>query len=200
MHLAHRRPQPARPLPVDLAELAVAIAVGVGLGVLLPEELQGDPDALQLAVDPPAVRPDPVSHRVAISNNRLLRIGDRQVSFHYTDYRDGNQRKTMTLTAQEFIRRFLLHVLPPRFHRIRYYGFLANRARQQNVAHCRQLLNAVPPPVPVRDDPTAADYRDRYEALTGRSLRACPRCQHGRMSIIESLVGCRDRPPILDTS
>ena len=140
------------------------------------------------------------THRVAISDNRLLAMDDGHVSFRYTDYRNGHQQKTMTLTAEEFIRRFLLHVLPPCFHRIRYYGFLANRTRQQKVARCRQLLNAVPPPEPVSNATAPADYRDRYEALTGRSLRACPRCQDGQMLVIEHLAGLYHHPAILDTS
>ena len=71
------------------------------------------------------------THRVAISNNRLLDIEDGQVRFRWKDYRHHNRQKTMTLTAEEFIRRFLLHVLPDGFQRIRYYGFLGNRYRKQ---------------------------------------------------------------------
>ena len=140
------------------------------------------------------------THRVAISNNRLLAMDAGQVTFRYTDYRDDHQRKTMTLTAGEFIRRFLLHVLPPRFHRMRYYGFLANRTRQRKVALCRHLLHVAPPPEPADDDTALADYRDQYEALTGRSLRACPRCQDGQMLVIEHLARHCHHPVILDTS
>jgi hypothetical protein len=80
------------------------------------------------------------THRVAISNNRLLDIEDGQVQFRYKDYRQDNQQKVMPLSADEFIRRFLLHVLPDGFHRIRYYGFLGNRYRQQKLACCRRFL------------------------------------------------------------
>jgi hypothetical protein len=83
------------------------------------------------------------THRVAISNNRLLAIDESKVRF-------ANQQKTMTLAANEFIRRFLLHVLPDGFQRIRYYGYLANRYREQKLARCRQLL-AMPEPVPPDD-------------------------------------------------
>jgi hypothetical protein len=72
------------------------------------------------------------THRVAISNNRLLDIEGDQVQFKWKDYRHGDQIKTMTLSADEFIRRFLMHVMPNGFHRIRYYGFLGNRYRNQN--------------------------------------------------------------------
>jgi hypothetical protein len=100
--------------------------------------------------------------RVAISNNRLLSMDDRAVRFRWKDYRDGNHQKTMTLDANEFIRRFLIHVLPDGFHRIRYFGFLGNCHRAQKVARCRELLGMVPPQ-PAADPP--ADHRDRFEAL-----------------------------------
>src|SRR6266849_8366456 len=83
------------------------------------------------------------THRVAISNNRLLSMDNGKVRFRWKDYRDGNRQKTMTLDGAEFIRRFLLHVLPDGFHRIRYYGFLGNRYRQEKLQRCRQLLGMV---------------------------------------------------------
>jgi hypothetical protein len=91
----------------------------------------------------------------------------------------------MTLDADEFIRRFLLHVLPDGFQRIRHYGLLGNRARDVNLAHCRELLNAPTPRPPVLTALT--DARDRYEALTGRSLRVCPVCLVGAMRRIDIL-------------
>ena len=105
----------------------------------------------------------PNTHRIAISNQRLRSLDDGSVRFRYTDYRSNGaaRHKTMTLAATEFIRRMLLHVLPPGFHRIRYYGFLANRARQQKLAECRRALCAPPPPAP-QQDAEVADYRDRY--------------------------------------
>jgi len=138
------------------------------------------------------------THRVAISNNRLLAIDEGKVRFHWKDYRNGNQQKTMTLAADEFIRRFLLHVLPDGFQRIRYYGFLANRYREHKLARCRQLL-AMPEPVPP-DDQAAGNYRDQYQELTGISLTECPACQRGRMVIIEVLQPAKPCRPIYDTS
>ena len=91
-----------------------------------------------------------IHHRVAISNNRLVGIEEGKVRFRWKDYRNSNRRKTMTLAADEFIRRFLLHVLPKGFQRIRYYGFLANRYCEQKLARCRQLL-AIPQPEPPDD-------------------------------------------------
>ena len=125
------------------------------------------------------------THRVAISNNRLLDIAEDKVTFRYKDYRHDAQQKTMTLEAEEFIRRFLLHVLPEGFQRIRYYGFLANRYREQKLARCRELLDMPAPEPPAFE--AAKDYRERYEELTGSSLWECPVCHQGRMLVIEIL-------------
>jgi hypothetical protein len=125
------------------------------------------------------------THRVAISNNRLLDLDNGQVAFEWKDYRAAGQVKTMTLSAEEFIRRFLLHVLPDGFQRIRYYGFLGNRYRKQKLEQCRRLLG-----MPNRSDPRNTadrDYRDQYEELTGISLHQCPHCKQGRMVMIEIL-------------
>lgn len=136
------------------------------------------------------------THRVAISNNRLLDIENGQVCFEWKDYRAGGQVKTMSLSADEFIRRFLLHVLPDGFQRIRYYGFLGNRYRKQKLEQCRRLLG-----MPNRAAPTKTaeqDYRDRYEELTGLSLRQCPACKKGRMVTVEILprLPCKSAPSI----
>ena len=85
------------------------------------------------------------THRVAISNNRLVSMDDSKVhASAWKDYRDDNRQKTMTLEAGEFIRRFLIHVLPDGFHRIRYYGFLSNCHRARKLARCRELLGMAP--------------------------------------------------------
>ena len=140
------------------------------------------------------------THRVAISNHRLLDIEAGNVTFRWKDYRDGHANKTMTLAAEEFIRRFLLHVLPSGLKRIRYYGFLGNRHRQAKLARCRQLLKMHPPAPAAPEAQVSRDYRDRYEALTGRSLHRCPRCQHGRMRVIEALAPAASSAPLFDTS
>lgn len=138
------------------------------------------------------------THRVAISNNRILGIEDGAVRFRWKDYRHSNRQKVMIVSADEFIRRFLLHVLPDGFHRIRYYGFLGNRHRAQKLVHCRDLLGM---PIPEPPDSRATkDYRDRYEDLTGHSLRKCPACHHGQMIIIETFDGVTGPPPYWDTS
>jgi len=140
------------------------------------------------------------THRVAISNHRLVDIEDGHVKFSWRDYRDDNQQKTMTLLSEEFIRRFLLHVLPSGFHRIRYYGFLGNRYRKEKLAHGRQLLGMVPPSLDASTPTAPEDYRDRYEKLTGRSLRECPICHQGRMIIVKLLAKTRASPVTQDTS
>jgi hypothetical protein len=112
------------------------------------------------------------THRVAIANSRLVGLDQGRVSFRWKDYRHHDKSKLMTLSADEFIRRFLLHTLPDGFHRIRHYGLFANGHRAAKLAQCRLLLAAATPPTP---DPTA-DYRQRYRCLTGRSLDICPGC------------------------
>jgi hypothetical protein len=129
------------------------------------------------------------THRVAISNNRLLDIEDDQIQFHWKDYRDNNRQKTMTLAAEEFIRRFLLHVLPDGFQRIRYYGFLSNRDRDEKLALCRQLLGmpALDLQPVAGDPPSDYDYNHVLEQLRS-SLAKCPVCQQGRMIVVEVLA------------
>lgn len=137
------------------------------------------------------------THRVAISNNRLLDIEDGRVRFRWKDYRNKKHHKTMTLTAEEFIRRFLIHVLPDRFQRIRYYGFLSNRYRRQKLAQCRKLIGSSVDHTSAKVSEQPKDYRDRYEQLTGSSLRQCPFCRQGIMVKVEEIP---PDPAILDTS
>lgn len=132
------------------------------------------------------------THRVAISNNRLVEFADGQVAFRWKDYRQESQPKVMRLDTAEFTRRFLLHVLPSRLQRIRHYGLLANCHREVKLQQSRQLL-AVPPPPPPEEP---ADYLDRYQRLTGISLRDCPQCGKGQMVRVESfLPGTLPRGP-----
>src|ERR1035441_7599405 len=130
------------------------------------------------------------THRVAISNRRLVAADDGGVSFRWKDYRiKGPGRwKTMTLTPHEFIRRFLMHVLPKGFHRIRHYGLLANGNRAANIAHARKLL-AMPPKEPETDETAKAAEPDVPSVLP----RPCP-CCGGRMFIIETFArGCEPK-------
>ena len=102
----------------------------------------------------------------------------------------------MALAVDEFIRRFLLHVLPEGFQRIRYYGFLGNRYRDEKLARCRQLL-AMPQPLGCGE---SGGYRDHYEEITGSSLIECPACHRGRMIVINVLSPTQPSPPIRNTS
>jgi hypothetical protein len=138
------------------------------------------------------------THRIAISNNRLLSIDDGKVRFRWRDYRNRNHLGTMTLTAEEFIRRFLLHVLPEGFQRIRYYGFLCNRYREQNLRRCRELLGMATetPPAVGRSN----DYRDHYEAVVGVCLKECPVCHHGHMILVEVIPKPSTHRPRWDSS
>ncbi len=133
------------------------------------------------------------THRVAISNRRLLALEAGQVSFQWKDYRDGQQQKVMTVSADDFIRRFLQHSLPPGFQRIRYYGFLANCHRATQLELCRHLLAA-----PSHDLlPHPAHYPDFYLQLTGMNLRLCPCCG---CAILLRLALPASQPQAADTS
>jgi Putative transposase len=119
------------------------------------------------------------THRVAIANRRLMTLDERGVTFRYKDYRRNGQARyrTMTLAPDEFIRRFLLHVLPKGFHRIRHYGLLASATCKANIAHAKELIAAPLPAIEAStepDDAAATDHRP-----------PCP-CCGGRMIIVES--------------
>jgi Putative transposase/Transposase zinc-binding domain len=111
------------------------------------------------------------THRVALANSRLTRLADGQVDFTWKDYRQHGKTKVMTLAADEFIRRFLLHAVPDGFHRIRHIGFLANGHRTAKLALCRALLAA-----PTPDPPPPENYRERTRRLTGQALDVGPHC------------------------
>jgi predicted Zn-ribbon and HTH transcriptional regulator len=123
------------------------------------------------------------THRVAISNHRLLTLDSTHVAFNWRDYRHSNQVRTMTLEPDEFIRRFLLHVLPPGFVRIRHYGLLSNSLREQKLATCRLLLGACSPlNLPKSETP---DSKDRYGCSTQEAIDLCPQCHQGRLLPVE---------------
>lgn len=144
------------------------------------------------------------THRVAIANHRIVKIKDGRVTFRYRDRADGDKYKNMTIDAQEFIRRFLLHVLPDSFQRIRHFGFLANRCKKQELVRCRERLGlcAALPPIP------AETMQEKMLRLTGVEVTVCPCCKQGRMRwVLElpmlSVCFSRDpplMPEVLDTS
>jgi len=120
------------------------------------------------------------THGVAISNRRLVALHDGQVSFRYKDYADHQPSKVLTLQTPEFIRRFLLHTLPRGFVRIRYYGFLANRQRNERLEHCRRLLGVTPAPAEATNEKTLHAEADPQEPC-----QRCPACQRGKLVVIE---------------
>ena len=133
------------------------------------------------------------THRVAISNSRLLALDERAVSFRYKDYRrNGRERfRTMTLAPDEFIRRFLLHVLPKGFHRIRHYGLLASATCKANIARAKELIAAPLPSI----DPSAVQEITDVAAPAADDRSPCP-CCGGRMIIVESFrPGGQPRAP-----
>lgn len=180
--LLHRKPLSRRFHTLVQHELTEAFQSGT---LTLPAAIGQDSVALDLLlarasktdwhtyVKPPFGGPGQVlaylaayTHRIAISNRRLLAFDGESVTFRYRDHRDGNAQKSMRLPATELLRRFLTHVVPPRFVRIRYYGFLANRDRAAHIARARELIGARKP-------------CRRPEPLI--PLRRCPRCLAGIM-------------------
>jgi hypothetical protein len=131
------------------------------------------------------------THRVAISNRRLIGMKDGNVSFVWKDYAAGCRQRVMTISAVEFLRRFLLHVLPKGFVRIRYYGFMANRCRKEKIALCRQLL--APQPASESD---VIDEDRGPQTTSGASPQKCPACREGTLVCILTFEAGRS-PPIL---
>jgi len=128
------------------------------------------------------------THRVAIANRRIIALADGRVSFHYKDYADGNQVKTLTLPAVEFLRRFLTHVLPPGYIRIRHYGFLANHDRARHLAACRTALRLAPgAPTALTEQADDGKPDDQADPLAGQR---CPACHIGIMTVLRRY----DRP------
>lgn len=125
-------------------------------------------------------------HRIAISNSRILAYDGTDVTFRYKDRADRNNVKTRTLSGPIFARRFLQHVLPPRFVRIRHYGLLAAR-RRKDLAHCRELLCAAPAPHKEKDP----SWVTAFERLFGRNPLLCPKCKAGILEIREVLPPMR---------
>jgi hypothetical protein len=137
------------------------------------------------------------THRVAISNNRTINVENGRVTFTYRDRRNNDTRKTMTLKAEEFIRRFLLHVLPDGFVRIRHFGFLANRYKKENIERCRELLN-VTEQAPTNSEKSAQELMIE---LTGIDITLCPCCGKGSMrTVYEIPAPWNAYPKYIDSS
>jgi hypothetical protein len=127
------------------------------------------------------------THKAAISNHRLVDLADGRVSFQWKDYAHGGRQGIMTLDSVEFVRRFLMHVLPPGFVRVRHYGLLANRHRQEKLARCRELIRMAVTPqaetAPSKSDPVTSTVPE----TTVTPTRVCPQCGSGRMIVIAEI-------------
>lgn len=136
------------------------------------------------------------THRVALSNNRIINVEDGRVTFTYRDRKNADMRKTMTLKAEEFIRRFLLHVLPQGFVRIRHFGFLANRYKKVNIQKCRELIDNTQQPLKCPEKTT----QELMLQLTGVDISVCPCCKKGTLRIIREIIPLWKLKPYMDSS
>lgn len=116
-------------------------------------------------------------NRVGISNNRILKLESGNVTFKWRDYRDGNKEKLMTATANEFIRRFLIHILPDRFTKIRHFGLLSSRDKKKRLSLCKKLTNTLVNLKPKEKTP----YIQLFKKLTGKDFAICPCCGIGHL-------------------
>ena len=130
------------------------------------------------------------THRVALSNDRILKVQNSLVTLSYRDRKDQDRKKALPLEAHEFIRRFLLHVLPEGFMRVRHFGFLANRSKKQALTQCRKLLGANPASL----QSPSESAKDLLLRITGIDLNRCPSCHNGTMIVVAEL------PPISSSS
>lgn len=130
------------------------------------------------------------THRIAISNNRILTFNNGTVTFRWRDYSDGSEQKTMALKVDEFIRRYLLHVLPNRYVRIRHFGLLANRRRKDNITLCRELLGTCIPTTKEKET-----WQEQLLRICGIDVTTCPVCRKGRMFRVDELLPSRCHSP-----
>jgi len=170
------------------------------------EALKGDPSFNKFLTDlyqqewvvyakPPLKRVEQVmeylgryTHRVALSNDRLVNLEGKQVTLRWRDSRDGDKIKFLTLEVFEFIRRFLLHVLPDRFVKIRHYGLLSNRGRKRKLQQCQKLLGALNHEEP--EESPQETWEDLLTRIMGIDPRVCPFCGQGKMIRREVLPAC----------
>jgi hypothetical protein len=128
------------------------------------------------------------THRIALSNDRLVKLEDNRVTFRWRDSSDNNKIKLLTIEAFEFIRRFLLHVLPNQFVKIRYYGILSHRSRRGKLLRCKRLLGMMASEEP--DQSPKETWQDLLTRITGIDPRICPHCRKGKMIQRETLLPC----------
>lgn len=180
-----------------LESLERTVSTGTaGVGAPLGERLLRQAAAKEWVVysKAPMAGPDQVlrylgryTHRIAIGNERLVALEDGRVAFRYRDRRRRNARRVMTLDANDFVQRFLRHVLPRGFVRIRHFGLQANAQRASLMAQARELLAAPSPPAP---QPLREPWNDVLRRLTGRDPLRCPFCETGTLHIVAGAIPC----------
>jgi hypothetical protein len=133
------------------------------------------------------------THRVAISNNRILSCENDKVKFKWRDYADKNKEKIMEITTEEFIRRFIMHILPSKFVKIRHYGILSNRNRSTKLEKCKKLTGAND--IRIEDSIKKLTIAEILLKLTGKDINICPCCKIGKMILKEKLILKGYSPP-----
>jgi len=133
------------------------------------------------------------THRVALSNERIVEVKGNRVSIRYRDSADSDKIKLMTLEAFEFIRRFLLHILPDHFVKIRHYGILSNRNRKTKLLRCKELLGV--PLERAGEEMDKPGWEELLARITGIDPRMCPHCGKGKMVLKEVLLPTPNRSP-----
>jgi len=133
------------------------------------------------------------THRIAISNERIVSVTEGHVRFRYRDRRRGNRVGLLTVTGSEFVRRFLLHVVPKRFVRLRHYGLFANAHRSRRIGEARLALGA--PAVPRPPKQPVESWKDLYRRITGREPDRCPVCSRGTLRVVATLASAHSVTP-----
>jgi len=130
------------------------------------------------------------THRIAISNHRILSVKNGLVTFSYKDYKNGNKKDSLSMPAIKFIKKFLLHVVPKRFVRIRYYGILSNSTKKEQVQKCRDYFSVAEKIL------NAKSWQEIYKSVTGTDIEKCKKCKIGNMVTVEILpdLSVRDGP------
>lgn len=135
------------------------------------------------------------THKIAISNQRICKLQDDKVTFKYRDYRDGNKNKRITLDTNEFIRRYLLHILPPRFVKIRHYGILSNRNKKK-IQRCRRFLGK--PNSKMTKQAKKENWVEFLTRITGNDPTVCPACKKGKMNVKQTIHPHSGSPPKME--
>jgi hypothetical protein len=136
------------------------------------------------------------THRIAISNHRIIKVEDGKVHFRYKDYGDGNRKKVLALPVMDFIRRFVNHTVPHRFVRIRYYGLLAHRNKKEKRRECLEFFG-------IENggrDGQSADWKELFFRVTGEDIRKCPICKSGNMTLCRMINPARYRSPPVEAA